>query len=204
MSPTVTTDVILSYPLVAVIGLVAGVLLRSSGRTGAALLVPVACFATAFGWNMVLHEFADRNTPVIQIYREGLTAIPDGVLRRKVPVQHLSLSGNQITAVPPEIGQLSHLRRLELSGNQLTLLPPEIGRLAALEEMVLSDNRLTALPPEFAGLTNLTTLVLVDNRFTVVPPEVLALPNLRMVNLGGNPIAALPPDVPPTLQIYLD
>ena len=31
--------------------------------------------------------------------------------------------------MPLEIGQLTHLTRLDLSGNQLTSLPPEIGQL---------------------------------------------------------------------------
>ena len=36
------------------------------------------------------------------------------------------LNGNQLTALPPEIGQLTSLQNLGLDGNQLTALPPEI------------------------------------------------------------------------------
>ena len=45
------------------------------------------------------------------------------------------LSGNQLTTLPPEIGQLTALTRLNLFDNQLTTLPPEIGQLTALTEL---------------------------------------------------------------------
>ena len=40
--------------------------------------------------------------------------------------QKLSLSGNQLTELPPELGQLTDLQELGLIGNHLTGLPPEI------------------------------------------------------------------------------
>jgi Leucine-rich repeat (LRR) protein len=43
----------------------------------------------------------------------------------------LNLSGNQLTALPADIFQLTGLTRLLLGGNQLTTLPAEIGRLIA-------------------------------------------------------------------------
>ena len=49
-------------------------------------------------------------------------------------------------------------KNLDLSGQDLTALPNEIGRLTNLASLNLSDNRLTALPPEIAQLTNLATL----------------------------------------------
>ncbi|MDP6550554.1 MAG: leucine-rich repeat domain-containing protein [Dehalococcoidia bacterium] len=36
----------------------------------------------------------------------------------------LFLTGNQLTALPPEIGNLTGLTDLDLDGNQLTALPP--------------------------------------------------------------------------------
>ena len=58
------------------------------------------------------------------------------------------LQGNQLTALPPELGQLTNLGILELQGNQLTALPPELGQLPRLDNLGLRDNQLTALPPE--------------------------------------------------------
>jgi Leucine-rich repeat (LRR) protein len=65
---------------------------------------------------------------------------------RRSIINNALRQSRQLTAVPPEIGQLTALRSLSLSGNQLTALPPEIGRLTALRSLDLHVNRLTALP----------------------------------------------------------
>jgi Leucine-rich repeat (LRR) protein len=64
----------------------------------------------------------------------------------------LELDDNLLTVLPPEIGQLTNLRRLELGGNQLTALPPEIGQLTNLWRLELGGNQLSALPREIANL----------------------------------------------------
>ena len=58
-------------------------------------------------------------------------------------------------------------------GNQLTALPPEIAELTNLTTLNLSYNQLTTFPPEIAELTNLTKLDLRDNPLSI-PPEILA------------------------------
>ena len=60
----------------------------------------------------------------------------------------LDLKGLGLTALPPEIGQLTAVTELSLEGNQLTALPPEIGQLTALTELYLNDNQLTARSEE--------------------------------------------------------
>ena len=60
----------------------------------------------------------------------------------------LHLSGEGLTVLPPEIGQLSQLDLLYLHVNQLTALPPEIGQLSQLTALWLSSNQLSALPPK--------------------------------------------------------
>ncbi len=44
-------------------------------------------------------------------------------------LKELYLFGNQLTSVPPELGNLSNLQYLYLSNNQLTSVPPELGNL---------------------------------------------------------------------------
>ena len=65
------------------------------------------------------------------------------------------LGRNQLTELPPEIGNLTNLYRLELKGNQLAELPAEIGNLVNLAFLNLDDNQLTELPAEIWNLTNL-------------------------------------------------
>jgi len=56
----------------------------------------------------------------------------------------LDLDSNQLTALPPEIGQLTALTGLSVADNQLTALPPEIGQLTALTRLLVWGNQLTA------------------------------------------------------------
>ena len=87
-------------------------------------------------------------------------------------VTELDLSGKELTALPPEIGKLTQLKKLILGkdeyddkglyirtvGNKLISLPPEIGLLTQLEELQIVGNQLTSLPVEIGQLTNLQTL----------------------------------------------
>jgi small GTP-binding protein len=64
----------------------------------------------------------------------------------------LDLSGNKLSLLPAEIGQLANLTVLDLSNNQLSGLPAEIGQLANLRELDLSRNQLSSLPAEILKL----------------------------------------------------
>ena len=120
-------------------------------------------------------------------------------------VTTLNLWGNQLTALPPEIGKLTSLTELNLSDNQLTALcpsdnqlialPPEIGKLTNLTELNLWGNQLTALPPELGKLTNLAELNLWGNQLTALPPELGKLTKLAWLDLSGNQLTALPPEL---------
>jgi len=59
----------------------------------------------------------------------------------------LDLSGNQLTSVPKELGNLAALEQLAIGGNQLTSVPAAFGRLTALKRLYLGDNQeLTSVP----------------------------------------------------------
>ena len=96
--------------------------------------------------------------------------------------------------IPPEVGELSSLRRLELSGHLGHLggtISPELGRLSNLEHLNLSHNHLTgAIPAELGRLATLTEMSLAENLLTgPIPPELGQLVNLEYLNLAGNPLS---------------
>ena len=100
----------------------------------------------------------------------------------------LDLSGNGLTALPPEIGNLTNLTTLTLGGNGLTALPHQIGNLSNLTGLELKGNRLTGIPVTLCQLTKLRELNLSDNLLTVIPPCMAELIDKGVVNLSGNPL----------------
>eukprot|EP00064_Thunnus_orientalis_P021815 superscaffoldBa00006878_g21983 len=90
----------------------------------------------------------------------------------EVPVRELALfpkatvvdlSCNNITSLPPEFCNLTHLVKVDLSKNQLTSLPDDLGNLVNLQHLDLYNNKLTTLPVSFSQLRSLKWLDLKDN-----------------------------------------
>jgi Leucine-rich repeat (LRR) protein len=46
-------------------------------------------------------------------------------------LEDVDLSLNRLTQIPPEIGQLTRLKRLQIAGNNFATLPPEVEELRA-------------------------------------------------------------------------
>ncbi len=107
----------------------------------------------------------------------------------------LNLSFNELSTLPPEIGQLTSLTKLNLGNNQLSTLPPELLQLTSLTMLGLSFNELSTLPPEIGQLTNLTELYLINNQLTTLPPEIGQLTKLEALRLDDNPLTSPPYEI---------
>jgi Leucine-rich repeat (LRR) protein len=90
----------------------------------------------------------------------------------------LNLPVDRNVPVHEQVVELQELRILDLSNNQLSELPPEIGNLVNLRVLYLQDNQLTRLPPEIGKLVNLQWLYIFGNPLKEIPPEIKQLPNL--------------------------
>ena len=115
-------------------------------------------------------------------------------------VTELSLPDNNLTGtLPPELGDLTQLRRLVLDANQLAgSIPPALGRLSQLTMLDLSRNRLTGtIPPELGSLSRLDSLLLYRNRLTgPIPADLEHLGSLGRLSLSSNRLSG---PVPPWL-----
>src|SRR5262245_25523974 len=69
--------------------------------------------------------------------------------------EDLDLDDLGLTALPPEVGELTWLKSLSLFNNRLTSLPTEIGHLKSLTSLDVRQNRLTNLPNELRNLSKL-------------------------------------------------
>ena len=79
------------------------------------------------------------------------------------------------------------LRWLILTDNQLTELPPQIGQCTRLQKLMLSGNQLRHLPEEMAACRNLELLRISANRFESLPEWLMSLPRLAWLAFAGNP-----------------
>ena len=115
------------------------------------------------------------------------------------------LSGSRYrNNLPPELGNLTDLKKLDLSENQiLGKIPPELGRLTNLEELNLSDNDFEGwLPPSLKNLTKLRILDLSNNHRHLfkrgfdgfIPPFIGSLDRLEKIDLSNNNFSG---DIPP-------
>lgn len=111
-----------------------------------------------------------------------------------------------LKTLPPEIGQLTDLRKVTLIDMPLSSLPPEIGLLTNLQELNLNNTRLTGLPPEIGHLANLSMLNLDNSPLTRLPPEIGRLRELRSLSLSATQITELPVELgqlPNLIQLSL-
>ena len=93
-------------------------------------------------------------------------------------------------AIPPEVGDLTHLMKLTLPINELSGgIPSELGGLVNLQTLILGKNQLSGdVPEELGRLTNLLHLFLDGNRLTgCVPSNLQNSLILENSNLGGLP-----------------
>lgn len=116
-------------------------------------------------------------------------------------VTRLDLSGNFLVGkMPPEIGQLEHLRTLNLTWNGLLEgpVPPEFYDLTSLTTLYLAGTDLGGpVSPDIGRLTNLLYLWWNNGSLTgSLPAELGNLSELRQLYMGGNYLTGpIPPEL---------
>ncbi|RKP26593.1 hypothetical protein SYNPS1DRAFT_21678 [Syncephalis pseudoplumigaleata] len=138
----------------------------------------------------------------LDLSRNRLTTLPDGLCRAMPSLTKLNLAHNRIAQCPSSLSHLTSLEELNLTGNRLGTVDGDafpgwlLRRWPRLRVLKLSDNSLEVLPKELAQLTLLEVLelgsVLGGNRLKGLPIGCLArLRRLTDLDLTGNQIAKL-------------
>ncbi|KAK8084309.1 hypothetical protein PG997_005580 [Apiospora hydei] len=110
----------------------------------------------------------------------------------------LDLHGNEITALPEGIENLTRLRILNLNENAIDSLPFKAFAKLPLIELLARKNRLsgTLIHPEVESLPQLQILDVSVNQLTLLAsvdtPGALAMPSLHQLTLSCNRVRALP------------
>ncbi len=149
---------------------------------------------------------------------EGLTEFPEEIFDLADSLEILNLSGNALSALPPDFNRLHRLRVLFCSDNRFTEVPAVLGQCPnlsmvgfkanqvrtlpagalppALRWLILTDNQLEALPPELGNCTKLQKLMLAGNRLAHLPDTLAGCTKLELLRLAANRFGALPAWLP--------
>jgi len=115
------------------------------------------------------------------------------VLGRLPRLTRIGLKSNAIAEIAPDALPPT-VEHLILTDNRLTALPPALfARLANVRKLMLANNALASLPAEVAHMRSLELVRLSNNRLSSLPAELLALPKLAWLALSGNPLSPPPP-----------
>lgn len=142
-------------------------------------------------WINSLPEQGRANFKAFNISRNCLRSVPKIVLGMdKLAV--LDISGNQISTLPPEIGQLRNLNKLLLNRNELEVIPEGLFGLERLQELDLGWNHIRTISSSLGCLTTLAKLVLNNNSIECLPKSIGNLTRLVTLDLSDNSLQRLP------------
>ena len=97
-----------------------------------------------------------------------------------------SFKNNKIRAIA-ESDLAPTIRWLTLTNNQIEAIPASIGKLTKLQKLMLAGNRLQTLPDELQNCKNLELIRLAANQLQELPEWLLELPRLSWLGYAGNP-----------------
>ncbi|MBO2007703.1 leucine-rich repeat-containing protein kinase family protein [Hymenobacter negativus] len=144
----------------------------------------------------------------------GLTEFPQEIFALADSLEILNLSGNQLSALPDDLGRLHKLRVIFCSDNQFTEVPTVLGQCPqlsmvgfkanhirtlpaaaltpALRWLILTDNQLEELPAEIGNCREMQKLMLAGNRLTKLPETLAHCTKLELLRIAANQLTELP------------
>ncbi|VUZ51535.1 unnamed protein product [Hymenolepis diminuta] len=123
-----------------------------------------------------------------------LTSVPDDVFRSYRTLEECKLDANQIKELPSAFFRLEKIRILSISDNELTRIPPGIGNFSNLVELDISRNDISELPTSLRLCDSLQVLDASNNALKTLPDGFSQLRSLRVLSLNDVSLYELPAD----------
>lgn len=143
--------------------------------------------------------FLDAQTAevnLIDLSKNKLTSIPNGLKHLRDFLTELNLSKNQLKEIPEFIAELHRLQYLDVGSNLLSDLPQNLSNLLYLREVVISNNKFTKIPESIYEVESLEILLASDNQIVEINvPGLAKLKRLATLDLGNNNIGHVPPEL---------
>ncbi|ORY08250.1 hypothetical protein K493DRAFT_28902 [Basidiobolus meristosporus CBS 931.73] len=159
---------------------------RLSHRTSETSLTSIASFSLSDDES---GQLEDGESIFLDLSFKGLEKFPE----TQHDITHLVLANNDINWFPLcTFWNLPHLVMLDLSFNQVTELPPDIGQVLTLRELYLKNNHIEILPHTIYNLENLEVLDISDNRIRCIDPSICRLTSLTHLDIRNNQLVDIP------------
>ncbi|KAI4461767.1 leucine rich repeat containing protein [Holotrichia oblita] len=91
--------------------------------------------------NTVFDDAVAAEVVVVDLCKNKLASVPEGLEKLRDNIMELNISMNQIKTLPDNICDFKKLQYLDLGKNALDNLPDNLGSLLCLRELVISNNR---------------------------------------------------------------
>lgn len=150
----------------------------------------------------VFTEAKAAEVSIVDLCKNKLTAVPDGLNLIVEDLTELNLSMNLLLTLPDFIGQCQRLKYLDLGSNNLESLPQNLEVLVSLRELVLNNNKFSKIPDCVYGMVGLEILLVCDNKITEVNVhELKKLTRIATLDLSNNNIGHIPPELGNIVQL---
>ncbi|WP_299458561.1 leucine-rich repeat domain-containing protein [uncultured Microscilla sp.] len=123
--------------------------------------------------------FLDNNE-----YEQGELSRTFDLISAMPELRTLNISNSKITKIPGNVSKLKNLEYLYMYGNDLTALPAAIGQLTKLKSLSVSSNKnFKTLPPTIGALRNLDRLELSYTAITNLPAAINGMKQLKFIKI---------------------
>lgn len=131
----------------------------------------------------------------IDLSKNKLSSIPDGVNHLLGILSEINLSNNLLKTLPKFLSQFERIQFINISSNSFSELPKELGLLNTLRELNISNNHFMNIPSCVFELKGLEILLARDNRIEEIDAScngLGAMKRLSTLDLANNNLSQVP------------